>query len=95
MKEKIKDLYTRYGKVGLCTYMAVSTTSVVTIYTLLKNGVNIQSLLGRVGLDPAKYQASGTFIVALGINKLLFPARLGLAVWLTPRISRFIQRKKN
>lgn len=87
IREKLRSLYSNYGKVGFVTYMSVSTASMLTLYTLIKNGIDVGSVLGKIGLNPEKFKSSGTLVAAVAINKLLFPARLAATVFLTPRVS--------
>lgn len=88
MKEKIRSLYKQYGKIGVLTYFTISTSSFLTIYMLLKNGVDLSVIAEKAGLDRERFRNGGALIVALGLNKILFPARIGLSFLLTPKIAR-------
>lgn len=89
MKDRIRLLYSKYGKIGIATYFTISTSSLLTIYALLKNGVDLTTVVERFGLDKEKFRNGGTFLVALGLNKVLFPLRIGLSFYLTPKVARF------
>lgn len=92
MKERIRLLYSKYGKIGIATYFTISTSSLLTIYALLKNGVDLTAISERLGIDRENFRSGGTLLVALGLNKILFPARIGLSFYLTPKIARFVGR---
>ena len=103
LTDRIKGLYRQYGRVGIATYLAISTSSFLTLYCLVERGVNVGGLLERVGIERHGKEGeggsdgirkSGALVVALGINKLLFPVRLGTTVWMTPKVSRMIERIK-
>ena len=92
MREKLREVYSKYGKIGIITYFSISTTSFLTLYALLRNGVDLAAIAERFGLDPKRFHSGGALIVALGINKILFPVRIGLTMYVTPKVYRILRK---
>lgn len=87
---KLKAFFARYGRTGLVVYFAVSTLSLSSIYSAVYFGVDVHSLLKRVGWEDNKWlNSAGTFAVAYAIHKALLPVRLVVTAGLT----RFLVRR--
>lgn len=52
MAGRIKELINKYGRVGLVVHISVSAASFSTCYVAIKNNVDVNDLLQRVGLLP-------------------------------------------
>ena len=88
-KSKFRRFYDQYGKLGIGVYLGISVVSVSSIYTAIRMGFDFKSLLENFNLqDNSLVSKAGPFALAYGIHKLLAPARLLLAVVLTPVIKR-------
>lgn len=88
-KSKFRRFYEQYGKLGIGVYLGISVVSVSSIYTAVRMGFDFKSLLEKLNLqDNSLVSKAGPFAVAYGIHKLLAPARLLLAIVLTPVIKR-------
>lgn len=88
-KSKFRRFYEQYGKLGIGVYLGISVISVSSIYTAVRLGFDFKSLLERFNLqDNSLVSKAGPFALAYGIHKLLAPARLLLAIVLTPLIKR-------
>jgi len=48
---RLRELFSKYGKVGLGVHMSVSAISVAGIYVAIQNKVDVESLLAKVGLQ--------------------------------------------
>lgn len=97
-KKKLKDFMMEYGRVGFCTHIVLSVTIFTVIFMLISVGINVQSLLIKLGMHDEKEavrEASwfGTFIIAYAIYKLIAPLRWPLTVFLAPVILRALRRK--
>lgn len=90
--DKFKKIYKEYGKYGLATYFTISTSIFTGVYVLLSKGINIDGLLQWIGISPANYKSGGVLVLAVGISKLLFPFKVALTLFLTPKVKRFLKR---
>lgn len=91
----IKDYIKQYGKTGVAVYLGLTSVSYVSIYLLLKNGVDFQPLLKRLNISSEHAEGAGTLIAAYAVNKALSPLKLLLTASLTPRIHRIYQNYKS
>ncbi len=88
-KSKFRRFYEQYGKLGIGVYLGISVVSVSSIYAAIRLGFDFKSILERFNLqDNSLVSKAGPFALAYGIHKLLAPARLLLAVVLTPIVKR-------
>lgn len=90
----IKELLTEYGVIALLFHFTVWTTCLVSVYSILSFGVDIDSLLpdwarasdGEGGAAAAG--AAGKIAATLGLVEAIGPARLALTVAATPGVSK-------
>jgi hypothetical protein len=88
-KSKLRKFYEEYGKLGIGVYLGISVISVSSIYTAIKLGVDVNSVLEKFNLQDNKLVSkAGPFALAYGIHKVFAPARLLLAFVITPIIKR-------
>ena len=88
-KSKLRKFYDEYGKLGIGVYLGISVISVSTIYTSIKLGVDVNSMLEKFNLQDNKLVSkAGPFALAYGIHKIFAPARLLLAFIITPVIKK-------
>ena len=88
-KSKLRKFYDEYGKLGIGVYLGISVISVSSIYTSIKLGVDVNSILEKFNLQDNKLVSkAGPFALAYGIHKIFAPARLLLAFIITPVIKK-------
>jgi len=96
--ERMKAFFQQYGKLGLFVYFSLSTFSLTSIYLTIRSGVDVQSLIQKIGLPQSKIiDSAGTFAVAYAIHKMLLPLRFFLTIGMTSFIakrSNFLMPKK-
>ena len=88
---KLNELRRLYGKTALLSYFTISTSSMLVLYVALNNGIDLASVLKPY--LPEGAAKHGPLVAALAINKLLIPAKIGLTVFLTPKIHRLFFKK--
>lgn len=47
---RLRELFSKYGKVGLGVHMSVSAISIASLYVAIQNNVDVESLLAKIGL---------------------------------------------
>lgn len=88
-----KDLLTQYGSAYLITSISLSLISFSICYVAVSNGVDMASLLGKVGIETStSAQTTGTVAVAYAIHKAASPIRFPPTVALTPVVAKFLGR---
>jgi len=95
VKEKFSFYMKKYGYIFVAVHLTTSMTILFSIYSLIKSGVDVGSLLEMVGFSSTKSIKGTAFIVALGIYKLILPLRLTISIILTPPCARLINRIRN
>eukprot|EP01018_Ginkgo_biloba_P018524 Gb_14518 [translate_table: standard] len=48
---RLRELFAKYGKVALGVHFSVSTITIAGFYVAIKNNVDVESLLGKIGLS--------------------------------------------
>lgn len=56
MAGRIKELINKYGRVALVVHISVSTASYTSCYVAIRNNVDVNDLLNRIGLLPNPHQ---------------------------------------
>lgn len=93
--ERLKAFFRQYGKLGFAVYMSVSAVTLGSIYLALSSGIDIPSLLVRLGVPEREWMKSaGTFAVAYAIYKVLLPLRLFVVAGLTRSIAKRLSGSK-
>lgn len=85
------ELLKQYGGAYLITSISFAIVSFAICYTLIDSGVDVASLLGKVGLSVAKDSTgdkAGTFALAYAVHKAASPIRFPPTVALTPVVAK-------
>lgn len=103
-KERIglKEFATRYGAVGIATYLTVYVGTLSSLFLLLKTSiispddtiafVKNSKIISSV-IDPDLiHPEAGTFAVAWILTKFTEPLRLAFTLAITPSVSKFIRK---
>lgn len=86
-----KDLLKQYGSAYLITSISLSLVSFGICYAAVSNGVDMASLLAKVGIETsASAQTTGTVAVAYAIHKAASPIRFPPTVALTPAVAKIL-----
>lgn len=86
-----KDLLKQYGSAYLITSISLSLVSFGICYVAVSNGVDMASLLAKVGIETStSAQTTGTVAVAYAIHKAASPIRFPPTVALTPAVANFL-----
>lgn len=89
IKERLRQFFKQYGKLGVGVYLSVSAVTLGSSYLALRAGLDVHGLLIRLGVPEGEWMKSaGTFAFSYAIYKLLLPARLFVTVGLTSFIAR-------
>ncbi len=93
LRDRLREFFKKYGKIGIGVYFSVSLSTFLMLYGSIRFGVDIDALLQKVGLStPSWTEGAGTFIITYAIYKTLLPIRLMVTIGLTPSVKRFLQR---
>ncbi|CAM9140308.1 unnamed protein product [Scytosiphon promiscuus] len=85
-----KDLLKQYGSAYLITSISLSLVSFGLCYVAVSNGVDMASLLSKVGIETStSAETTGTVAVAYAIHKAASPIRFPPTVALTPVVAKF------
>uniref|UniRef100_A0A7S1UM22 DUF1279 domain-containing protein n=1 Tax=Phaeomonas parva TaxID=124430 RepID=A0A7S1UM22_9STRA len=85
-----KDLLAKYGAAYLTTSISLALVSFATCYYLVDNGVDVASLLAKVGISVSgTSETAGTVAIAYAVHKAASPIRFPPTVALTPVVARF------
>lgn len=88
-----KDMFMKYGVVYLATSIFLSIISYSLCYTLVSNGVDVASLLAKVGIKGTSVASgAGTAAIAYAMHKAASPIRFPPTVFLTHVIATWIGR---
>ncbi|XP_054283084.1 protein FAM210B, mitochondrial-like [Macrosteles quadrilineatus] len=93
-KDKLKRAIKDYGATVIVFHITISLMSLGTSYLVISSGVDVGSLLAKVGLDPESTLTAGasTFVVAYAVHKLFAPVRISITLGATPFIVRYLRR---
>lgn len=84
-----KGLLKQYGSAYLITSISLSLVSFGLCYVAVSNGVDMASLLAKVGIETtASAQTTGTVAVAYAIHKAASPIRFPATVALTTAVAK-------
>eukprot|EP00927_Polykrikos_kofoidii_P030915 TRINITY_DN26594_c0_g1_i2.p2 TRINITY_DN26594_c0_g1~~TRINITY_DN26594_c0_g1_i2.p2 ORF type:complete len:136 (-),score=20.80 TRINITY_DN26594_c0_g1_i2:107-457(-) len=105
---RLKELFLRYGKVGLGVHLCLSTISYGSCYLAVRRELPYDRLLQLVGvkglveLDDAgtletteagaRAAAGGAAVAAYVLYKAIFPVRASVTIALTPVVARLLGR---
>lgn len=92
--ESAKSLLAKYGVAYLATSIPLALVSFLICYTLVDIGVDVGSLLSKVGIDAgATGEKAGTFAIAYAAHKAASPIRFPPTVLLTPVVAKIIGKE--
>lgn len=92
-----KSLLKKYGIAYLATSIPLAAVSFAICYVLVDNGVDMASLLAKVGIQSAgnTETTAGTFALAYAAHKAASPIRFPPTVLLTPVVAKLIGKEPN
>lgn len=91
-----KSLLAKYGVAYLATSIPLALVSFVICYALVDNGVDVGSLLSKVGIEAGGTgEKAGTFAIAYAAHKAASPIRFPPTVILTPVVAKIIGKEPN
>ncbi|KAL3678842.1 hypothetical protein R1sor_021798 [Riccia sorocarpa] len=89
-----KELLARYGGAYLATSISLSLVSFSLCYVLINSGVDVASLLQKVGIQTNETgEKVGTFALAYAAHKAASPIRFPPTVALTPIVAGWLGKK--
>lgn len=89
--QQAKGLLKRYGSAYLITSISFAIVSFAACYALVSAGVDVASLLSKVGLQVSDTsERVGTFAIAYAAHKALSPVRFPPTVALTPVVAKWV-----
>ena len=94
--DSAKSLLKKYGIAYLATSIPLAIVSFALCYVLVDNGVDVASLLAKVGIESsASAETAGTFAIAYAAHKAASPIRFPPTVLLTPVVAKWIGKEPN
>mmetsp|Transcript_7801 Transcript_7801/g.11738 ORF Transcript_7801/g.11738 Transcript_7801/m.11738 type:complete len:196 (+) Transcript_7801:98-685(+) len=91
-----KSLLAKYGVAYLATSIPLALVSFTLCYFLVDNGVDMGSLLSKVGIEAGDSgEKAGTFAIAYAAHKAASPIRFPPTVLLTPVVAKIIGKEPN
>jgi hypothetical protein len=85
---ELKRLSDSYGLAYMAAKNVIGPLSILTTYALLRQGVDLQALLGGIGAQAGEAgRLAGLLALASTASTLLFPAVVLGAAWLAPRLA--------
>ena len=92
--ESAKSLLKKYGIAYLATSIPLAIVSFTICYLLVDNGVDVSSLLSKVGIDNSgAADKAGTAAIAYACHKAASPIRFPPTVLLTPVVAKIIGKE--
>lgn len=89
-----KQLLAKYGGAYLATSISLAIVSFTLCYLLVDNGVDVASLLAKVGIAPSDTsEKAGTAAIAYAAHKAASPIRFPPTVALTPIVANWMGKK--
>ncbi|XP_049281532.1 uncharacterized protein LOC125762935 isoform X2 [Anopheles funestus] len=97
-KDRLKKAIKEYGSTVLVFHVSISLASLGTCYLLVSSGIDMVSLLDRMGWGDSAIASkagagAGTFVIAYAIHKVFAPVRISITLGATPLIVRYLRRK--
>jgi len=91
--ESAKSLLKKYGIAYLATSIPLAIVSFAICYLLVDNGVDVASLLAKVGIESSAAEKGGTIAIAYAAHKAASPIRFPPTVILTPIVANLIGKE--
>ncbi|KAM4622699.1 protein FAM210B, mitochondrial [Discoglossus pictus] len=95
--QQLKKVFKEYGAVAVSFHVGISLVSLGIFYVIVSSGLDITSLLLKIGFSEAVVQSkmaagTSTFVLAYAIHKLFAPARISITLVSVPFIVRYLRR---
>ncbi|NP_001086530.1 transmembrane protein C20orf108 [Xenopus laevis] len=95
--KQLRKVFKEYGAVAVSFHVAISLVSLGIFYGIVSSGIDITSLLLKVGFSEAVVQSklaagTSTFVLAYAIHKLFAPARISITLVSVPFIVRYLRK---
>ncbi|XP_071966779.1 protein FAM210B, mitochondrial [Engystomops pustulosus] len=95
--QQLKRVFKEYGGVAVAFHVGISLVSLGIFYGLVSSGLDVPSLLLRVGFSEAVVQSklaagTSTFVLAYAVHKLFAPVRISITVVSVPFLVRYFRR---
>ncbi|XP_069808916.1 protein FAM210B, mitochondrial [Dendropsophus ebraccatus] len=95
--QQLKRVFKEYGGVAVAFHVGISLVSLGLFYALVSSGLDVPSLLLRVGFSEAVVQSklaagTSTFVLAYAVHKLFAPVRISITVVSVPFLVRYFRR---
>lgn len=95
-KPRPQDMFAKYGIAYLLTSISFSTVSYITFYLLISHGVDVASLLSKLGIQCTTATSNaGTAAIAYAMHKAASPVRFPPTVAMTPLVAGWIDKLSN
>ncbi|XP_029435163.1 protein FAM210B, mitochondrial-like [Rhinatrema bivittatum] len=91
--QKLKQVFKEYGAFGVLFHVGISLMSLVVCYLIIVSGVDIASILIKLGVTEALLESkvaacTSNFVLAYAIHKLFTPACISITLVSVPFIVR-------
>ncbi|XP_056404226.1 protein FAM210B, mitochondrial isoform X2 [Hyla sarda] len=95
--QQLKRVFKEYGGVAVAFHVGISLVSLGIFYALVSSGLDVPSLLLKVGFSEAVVQSklaagTSTFVLAYAVHKLFAPVRISITVVSVPFLVRYFRR---
>lgn len=88
-----KGLIKKYGASAAIVYTAISIVDFFFFYGLISAGVDLNGIAEAIGFSlVGKSEKGVTLAVAYACHKLFLPIRLGIAVYITPKVHPYYNK---
>ncbi|XP_058819936.1 uncharacterized protein LOC131682474 [Topomyia yanbarensis] len=97
-RERLKKAIKEYGSTVIVFHVGISLASLGACYVLVSSGIDMVTLLERVGLANSVLAnkagaGAGTFVIAYAIHKVFAPVRISITLGATPLIVRYLRKR--
>ncbi|XP_075032576.1 protein FAM210B, mitochondrial [Mixophyes fleayi] len=95
--QQLKRVFKEYGAVAVSFHVGISLVSLGIFYVLVSSGLDVTSLLVKIGFSEAVVQSklaagTSTFVLAYAIHKLFAPVRISITVVSVPFLVRYFRK---
>ncbi|XP_075427712.1 protein FAM210B, mitochondrial isoform X4 [Ascaphus truei] len=96
-RQQLKKVFKEYGAVAVSFHVGISLVSLGLFYVIVSSGLDITSLLLKIGFSEAVVQSkmaagTSTFVLAYAIHKLFAPVRISITIVSVPFIVRYFRK---
>uniref|UniRef100_UPI00398EF425 protein FAM210B, mitochondrial n=1 Tax=Pristiophorus japonicus TaxID=55135 RepID=UPI00398EF425 len=95
--QQLKQVFKEYGAVGVVFHTGISLTSLGMFYLAVSSGVDVTTILYKVGFSEAVVQSrmaagTSTFVIAYAVHKIFAPLRMSITLVSVPLIVRYFRK---